>query len=332
MTAAPAPDPKTPVALVSSMRNEGIHLLEWLAYHRVIGFDPVVICTNDCDDGSDLLLDCLAALGVVTHLPNPLNQGTPPQASGIARAMAHLAGTSAEWLAHLDSDEFLNIATDDTSGADPVQTLTARAEDAHAIALPWRMFGDNGHRTWPGETLPAFTACEPAPDPATVKFKSLFRFRDFASASDHMPTQPRIDAPLAVNAAGEPLSSAALHGPPRSRYKPVETAIRGGAVVNHYATRSTDVFLLKNDRGRGMGPPSDKYHLGSKWHARANRNDVQDRTILARWPEVAAELTRLRALPGVAKAESTCCDWFAATTTRRLTPATIARWTKKAAA
>jgi hypothetical protein len=320
--------PDHPIALVSCMRNEGIHILEWLAYHRVIGFGPIVICTNDCADGSDRLLDLLAEAGKVTHLPNPLPPATPPQAAGIVRAIAHLALTKASWLAHLDSDEFLNIAP----GAAPVQTLIPRADDAHTIALPWRMFGDNGHAVWPGETLPAFTACEPAPDPATVKFKSLFRFRAFASASDHMPTQPLIDAPLAVNGAGEPLSAVPLHGKPRSRYLPVETALRGGAVVNHYATRSTDVFLLKNDRGRGMGPPSDKYHLGSKWHGRANRNDVQDRSILRRWPEVAAELARLRALPGVAQAEAACRAWFTATCAQRLTPENRARWTKRAAA
>lgn len=306
-------DASPPIALASCMKNEGIHILEWLAYHRVIGFGPVVICTNDCTDGSDHLLDRLAAQGEVDHLRNPLTPGTPPQASGIARAFAHLADSPADWLAHLDSDEFLNIAP----GAAPVAGLVARAEDAHTIALPWRMFGDNGHSDWPGETLQAFTACEAAPNPATTKFKSLFRFRAFAGASDHMPTTPRIETPLAVNGAGEPLSSAVLHGPPRARYHPVETAIRGGAVVNHYATRSTDLFLLKNDRGRGMGPPSDKYHLGSKWHAHANRNEVQDRSILNRWPETAAELARLRALPGIAEAEAACRDWFLTARSRR---------------
>lgn len=288
------------------MKNEGIHILEWLAYHRTIGFGPIVICSNDCDDGSGHLLDRLAAAGEIRHLPNPRKPGTPPQAGGIALALAHLRDSPADWLAHLDSDEFLNIAP----GAGPVQELVARAGDAHTIALPWRLFGDNGHAAWPGETLPAFTACETAPDPATVKFKSLFRFRAFAGASDHMPTAPRIEAPQAVNSAGEPLSSAVLHGPPRARYHPAEIALRGGAVVNHYAIRSTDVFLLKDARGRGMGPPSDKYRPGSKWHRHANRNETQDRTILRRWPEVAAERARLRALPGVAEAEAACRAWF----------------------
>jgi hypothetical protein len=317
-----------PVALISCMRNEGIHILEWLAYHRVIGFGPVVICTNDCQDGSDALLDRLADHGQVVHLPNPVPPGEPPQQHGIARAMAYLQNSPAEWLAHLDSDEFLNIAP----GAAPVQDLITRAGAAHAVALPWWMFGDNGHTHWPGETLPAFTACEPALDEELVKFKSLYRFRDFAGGSEHMPTAPRVEAPIAVNAAGVPLSPATLMGAPRSRYRPIGVAMQGGAVVNHYAVRSTDVFLMKNDRGQGTGSTFPKYHLNSVWHRCANRNDRQDRTILARWPEVQAELARLRALPGVAGAEATCRDWFLTTRARLLTPDTIRRWTKGAAA
>ena len=100
----------TPVALMSCMRNEGIHILEWLAYHRIIGFGPILICSNDCDDGSDRLLDTLAAHGQSTTLPNPVPPGRPRRTSGIARVLAHLADSPADWLAHLDSDEFLNIA------------------------------------------------------------------------------------------------------------------------------------------------------------------------------------------------------------------------------
>jgi hypothetical protein len=314
-----------PVAIVSCMRNEGIHILEWLAYHRVVGFALPVICTNACEDGSDGLLDCLMAAGAVTHLRNPTAPGDRPILSGIALALDHLRGGPAEWLAHLDSDEFLNIAP----GAAPVQTLIDLAGAAHAIALPWRSFGDNGHTDWPGETLRAFTACEAAPDPEHVKFKSLFRLQAFAGASDHMPTRPLVTDPLAVNAAGEPLSKAQLLGPPRSKYHPIPLAMRGGTVVNHYAIRSRDVFLMKNFRGRGTGPASNKYHLGSPWHRRANRNETQDRSILTRWPEVAAELARLRALPRVTEAEAACRDWFLATRARVLTPETIVSWTRK---
>ena len=98
-------------------------------------------------------------------------------------------------------------------------------------------------------------------------------------------------------------------------------------MINHYAIRSTDTFLMKQARGRGMGAGVDKYVLNSQWHRRANRNETEDRTILARWPEVEAELTRLRALPGVAGAEADCIDWFHQTAARILTPDKVRSWT-----
>lgn len=324
----PDANPMTPPALFSCMRNEGLVLLEWLAYHRVIGFDPVIVATNDCTDGSDTLLDMLAAGGAVVHLRNSVQPGEAPQDKGMALVLDHLADTGPEWLAHLDSDEFLNIA----HGAGSVADLLAVAGVGEVIALPWRAFGDNGHQDWPGATLPAFTACEAAIAAETVKFKSLFRHRAFAHASDHMPTQPRIAAPRVFSTAGKELDPAVLHGPPRAKYRPLDLAIRPGACVNHYATRSADIFLMKNDRGDGQGKQTDKYHLGSRWHRIANRNDAQDRTILRHWPATETEMARLRALPGVAEAEAACIADFATRKARVLTPDRIRHWTKGTAA
>ncbi|MFN4170972.1 MAG: glycosyltransferase family 2 protein [Pseudorhodobacter sp.] len=318
----------TAVALFSCMRNEGLLLVEWLAYHRVIGFDPVIVATNGCTDGSDLLLDALAAGGAVVHLPNPVDTGEAPQDAGMARVLPLLADRGPDWLAHLDSDEFLNIA----HGSGMVADLLAVAGGGEVIALPWRAFGDNGHADWPGDTLPAFTACEPAIDAETVKFKSLFRHRAFAHASDHMPTRPRVKAPRVFSVAGKELDAAVLHGPPRSKYRPLDLAIRPGACVNHYATRSRDIFLMKNDRGDGQGKLTDKYYLGSRWHRIANRNDAQDRSILRHWPDTQTEMARLRALPGVAGAEAACTADFTARKARVLTPDRIRQWTKGKAA
>ncbi len=48
------------------MRNEGPYILEWLAHHRAIGVRDALIYSNDCDDGSDALLDLLAGAGMAT--------------------------------------------------------------------------------------------------------------------------------------------------------------------------------------------------------------------------------------------------------------------------
>ncbi|WP_413851471.1 glycosyltransferase family 2 protein, partial [Tateyamaria sp.] len=52
------------------MRNEGAFLLEWLAHHRAVGVDHFVVFSNDCDDGTDDMLDKLAELGWLTHVRN----------------------------------------------------------------------------------------------------------------------------------------------------------------------------------------------------------------------------------------------------------------------
>lgn len=51
---------KPSICLVSPARNEGPYLLEWIAWHRMIGFDDIIVLTHDCTDGSDVLLDLSA--------------------------------------------------------------------------------------------------------------------------------------------------------------------------------------------------------------------------------------------------------------------------------
>ncbi len=48
---------------VLTVRNEGSFLIEWLAHHRACGFSDFLVFSNDCTDGTDLMLDRLAALG-----------------------------------------------------------------------------------------------------------------------------------------------------------------------------------------------------------------------------------------------------------------------------
>ena len=72
------------VVLVSAMRNEGPFVLEWLAYHRVIGVDQVVIVSNGSTDGSDELLTALAAAGELTFLRTTPARGVAPQSAAVA--------------------------------------------------------------------------------------------------------------------------------------------------------------------------------------------------------------------------------------------------------
>ena len=50
------------VTAVLTVRNEGAFLLEWLAHHRAVGITDFLVFSNDCQDGTDRMLDRLQEL------------------------------------------------------------------------------------------------------------------------------------------------------------------------------------------------------------------------------------------------------------------------------
>ena len=70
--------------IITSMKNEGSYIVEWVAYHRVIGFTDFLVYTNDCEDGTVEMLERLEEMGVLVHQPNHvLRRG--PQKSALTR-------------------------------------------------------------------------------------------------------------------------------------------------------------------------------------------------------------------------------------------------------
>ncbi|SMX47220.1 glycosyltransferase family 2 protein [Maliponia aquimaris] len=314
------------IALAACMRNEGLFLLEWLAHHRALGFAEVIVVTNDITDGSDLLLDALADRGLVTHLRQSVPEGTAPQDSGMDLVLSHARAQGISHLLHIDSDEFL-VLHDGT-----LADLMDRTQRADVVPIPWRMFGDSGVTDWtPGDLVTVRnTRAEPAPEPGVTKFKCLFKVASFARATDHNPLEPQTDNPLVLTPDGAPLSNRSLRQPKSARFRPHDIAASAkSAQLFHYAVRSQDCFLMKNDRGDGQGKMGDtKYHLNSHWHRKANRNEVEDRTLADPAPALRATLAHWRGDPAIATAERACQDWFTATRARLLTPENRARWTR----
>ncbi len=67
--------------VITTMKNEGAFLLEWVAHHKALGFDHLVICTNDCDDPTTRMALRLQEMGLgAASCDNAL--GPPPRSSG----------------------------------------------------------------------------------------------------------------------------------------------------------------------------------------------------------------------------------------------------------
>ena len=116
---------------VLTVRNEGAFLLEWLAHHRAAGFTDFLVFSNDCDDGTDNMLDQLQSLGALQHVRNNGPHDGGVQWAALKLADRHPLVKSADWILALDIDEFVNIHT----GNHTLTALLSALPDATAITL-----------------------------------------------------------------------------------------------------------------------------------------------------------------------------------------------------
>lgn len=302
--AASPPAAAQRVCIVTTMKNEGPFILEWIAHHRAIGVTDFVVYTNDCDDGTDALHDLLARKGVISaHLDNPFRaSGKKPQHAALHDAMAHPAVRAADWVIPMDVDEFINIHV----GAGTFGDLLAAAPDANMISLPWRLFGDgfsDGFRD--GFVTEQFLRCAPKrcrkPHQAWG-FKTAFRdigaFRKFGV---HRPVGLADGAGVNwVDGSGRPMPEEYLNSGWRMTRRNWGYDL---VTLNHYAVRSAESFLVKRDRGRVNHVDRDQ---GLGYWFRMNHNAEEDSSILRRAEATRAEFGRLMADPEIKAAHRAC--------------------------
>lgn len=288
------------ITLVTAMRNEGPFVLEWIAHHKALGVTGFVAVTNDCDDGTDALLDRLAAADEVVHL----RQEAPPgkvQWEALALAEKTERVARADWVLGIDCDEFVNLRPPLSSLPD----LIATAGEADAVVLPWRFFGHSGHlRFAEAPVTERFTRAIPedALFPGFARsFKTLARWKDgpFRRLGIHRPRGEARDSAW-LDGSGRRLTADFARA--AGRIVLMTPRIESGLVqLNHYSVRSAEDFLVK--RARGLPNRAGKKVDALYW-AERNFNNVEDATISRHREATARETARLLALPGVADAQA----------------------------
>lgn len=292
-------------AIVTTMKNEGPFILEWLAYHRAIGVDDFLIYTNDCTDGTDTLLELLQTKGLVQHRANPFKiVGLKPQHAALQAAESEPLIKNAGWILCMDVDEFINVKIGDgTLGA-----LYAAAGAANMISLTWRLFGNADVADYEDRFLiEQFSLCaeELCRKPHQAwGFKTLFRnIGIYKKLGVHRPKglKPDLwDQIHWLNGSGYRMPKQML----RNGWRSTTTTFGYDWVsLNHYAVRSAESFLVKRDRGRVNHVDRDQ---GLNYWFRMNHNAVEDRSLQARLPLLRAEYDRLTADPEIAAAHAAC--------------------------
>lgn len=291
------------VTEVAFTKNEGRFLLEWLAFHRAIGVDDFLVYTNDCEDESPALLDRLTEMGIVTHVPNPLAAGEKPQNKALALANEHPLVKRADYVLQIDPDEFLCIKV----GQGRIADLLATAPDAHAICIQMRFFGDSGFSAMPDGLMTEHLTHASREDfdfNAIVKSIALNTPLFDKVTANHMPSFAAGARPKMFNAGGTEMVL-----PARSNRIPENFRDMRYAQLNHYAVRTFSDYRAK--KYRGTAADNDKKLTMAYWKLR-NRNDVEDKTILARLPETKAQMSEWLKDPELAKLNARCFEAYAA--------------------
>ena len=242
------------------VRNEGAHLLDWLAHHRAVGFTEFLVFSNDCADGTEMMLERLQGMGELTHIRNDDHGARGPQWAALKAADRHPLKAGADWILCLDIDEFVNIHAGDGT----LSALFAAVPQATAIPLTWRLFGNAGVvAIEDAPVAQTFIRAAPAvlhwPWRAAL-FKTLFRNDGtYGALGVHRPRRPepaRLHTACWVDGSGRPLDD----GFRTTRiYSDFGQDNHRLVQLNHYALGSMQGYLVKCDRGRANreGAPLD---------------------------------------------------------------------------
>lgn len=221
------------IGVCAIFKDEARDLLEWLAFHKMIGVDLFFLYDNGSSDGGSELIrrsDFARNVTLVEWADRP----------GQLSAYNHFRINHADrvtWIGFIDIDEFIMPR----AGGSIREILMRRMYEPYAqIMLQWLVFGPSGHdRRPPGLIVENYTRRMPDGSEINRHIKSLVRTQRLLGI-DYTPHAAECSGP-SCNTRGEEMLPFAI--------QPVEC--HDSMVVHHYFTKSREDWELKRRRGRG---------------------------------------------------------------------------------
>ncbi len=308
--------PTQDACIVATARNEGLYLLEWIAYHRLIGVQSFFLYSNGNSDGSDELIAALHRSGVLVAIRNDMRPGTHVQGKSYGHAMGVLPDIlDFRWVLVIDLDEFFTFDPDKFAS---IQDYVAwqEVQTVHAIALNWIVLTSGGEVRWRDQ--PMTRRFDKEIGGPALFIKTMSRVHRFIHSEPHFPI-PHRQAPFIFRNSDRDahewtkLGTAALSDQP----------IANHAWINHYFFKSAEEFLCKWARGRTIDlvPRLTNEVLTADFVKQFMDQHIassglppakEARAIQRCAPDLDAEIERLMALPGVAAAQERIKDNYRA--------------------
>jgi len=265
----------TIATLITSMKDEAPYILEWVAYHRSIGFDRIVVMANDCTDGTREILMHLNKKGFVSYYENIVPLGAKPHSLALKSANQVPEVKSADFAMVLDADEFLVVKEVPHTIKSLISVM--ERQNASMMVIPWRIFGSSHLDALDGRpVIERFTKSMDIDGLPNVGVKTLFRRNDGLRLAIHFPKpifqKGKIVSPsdsyLWIDPDGNPVDSRKL------TWNGGKNVIRRNrAEIAHFMIKSLDEYILKIFRGDGL--MNSSRHGIDYWRS-ADRNQATD--------------------------------------------------------
>ena len=138
------------LGIAAIFKNEKPYIIEWLAFHRLVGFTQFFIADNISDDGSSELLADLDRAGLITRIEYPTTDGKGPQVPAY-NSLIKQYGSNVDWLAFVDADEFI-LPEEGKALKDILAPLT-KDNTVGAVGVNWATFGSSGQKSFDPELV-----------------------------------------------------------------------------------------------------------------------------------------------------------------------------------
>jgi hypothetical protein len=219
------------VSVMAILKNEARNLEEWLCHHLAIGVDHFFLYDNGSTDDLHEVLKPYADHGIVTTVYFPM-RGLQRDANN---HVVRFLGSTTEWLAYVDIDEFLVPEHDESIG-----TVLRRFPDAEQVLVSRKEFCFSGQRTPPEglvtESYREYSQNVPRMGTSEILAKPIIRPAKAVRVGVHNATTVH---GRTVNTAGQPTSEEATA---------IEDPSYANLQMNHYFTRSWQEFQAKRSR------------------------------------------------------------------------------------
>src|SRR5512140_3821709 len=120
------------LAICAIFKNEAPYLLEWIDYHRMVGFDHFVLYDNDSTDDGAARIQASPFARYVEIIPWPPRPGQLVAYRDVIKNHARRF----DWVAFIDIDEFI-VPLETAS----VRELLIRYGGFSAVLINWLIFG-----------------------------------------------------------------------------------------------------------------------------------------------------------------------------------------------